>query len=159
MKHKKAKALYTMSAFKETNDTWKWQEKKNPRWHSPFLFQGRWTGRCLVCKSIRVHAHTQAYSVSYPDWILSPFRGDEELKFSCFVVFVFCQPVYFYSVISYISQPENLLGLVFHLTSGQTKTMRATGSNSEKNKNCTLYFGLSSTFCGNVGSLFSLSDC
>lgn len=131
---KRRKLCIQCQHLKKENDK---KTKKDTRWHSPFLFRGRWTGRCLVCKSIRVHAHTQAHSqflIHRLDSQFFPGRWSEgALKFTCLLSVNLYTSTQCFSTFHRMTwqQPENLLVLVFHFTSGKTKT-RATGSNSEK---------------------------
>lgn len=75
-----------------------------------FCFRTWWTGHC-VCKSIRVHAHTQAYT-HYPQTgssVCSVRSGEMKWKsaeFDLFCLSATPQPAYFYSVISYVSQND-----------------------------------------------------
>lgn len=134
---KRQKLFIQCQHFKER----KWQQKQTKKWwHSPFsVSRGGWTGRCLVCKSIRVHAHTPAHTqththVCHPQTgfsarsVLSGRWSEGALKFyTCFCDARFpSTTAYFYSVISYVfhrmtwQHPENLLGLIFHFRNRRT---------------------------------------
>ena len=106
-------SLYNVSILKTEDDTWwRWgrRKKKKDGIVLFFCFRTWWTGHC-VCKSIRVHAHTQAYT-HYPQTgssVCSVRSGEMKWKsaeFDLFCLSATPQPAYFYSVISYVSQND-----------------------------------------------------
>lgn len=140
-------------------------KKKKKRWHSPFFcFRKWWTGRC-VCKSIRVHAHTQAYT-HYPrldpQSVQSvPGRWSERaLNLTCFVCLL---PLNLPTSTQWFptfhrmtwQHPENLLGLVFHFCKRWTDQNRESKRFQIEKKIKIAPF----TMDLKVGGLCSLSNC
>lgn len=142
----------------------KTKKENQRRWCSPFLCVFREDELDVVlCVKASEFMHTRKHTHSFLSTdLISPFQGDDVKE--CWQLLLrsvnLCTSTQCFSTFHRMTwqQPENLLVLVFHFTSGQTK-IRVKDSNLITKKIAPFTLDCWAVSVAKLDSLFSLSNC
>lgn len=163
-------SLYNVSILKKENDTWKWQKKKKKKDGIVLFVSGEDELDIVLCVKASEFMHTRKHTHTFlihglDSQSAQSVPGDEGkerwnlLVLWCPLSLNLPTSIQWFPMFHRMTRqhPENSLGLVFHFCNRRTdQSSESKRFHLEKNKNCTLYYGLLSTF---VVKLVASSPC